>query len=838
MGIIDALKPIHQAIYFTLWSLARFAWDFNRIGLTSTLWLNSLRLFVVEQAANIVELVADALVSPAGLFLTFAFIVYGLWRLAAIFFPTTTWKPVELPKAILYGLLMGVFFAAPAAAMTGLEAARAELRQSLEAAISNESPTITPAGYSSSEPGLTVYNLDGQAGASGVDLAGSLMGVSNLSELGSPELPASFQSHYFTHGTPADFTLDDDVARTAALTLAGEGLLVMFLAPVAIFYAFAESLLWLVLTAAAVILWLSLPIALMLAPFRASEGLFSVFFNRYIQLWIETVISAVMVAILSTILAGAAAEGFGLFLAAGLLAGFIVLWRVISAARLASSAVGTIGGPAVTGGVSLDKAAGTIATGTVAIAGGLVTGGATTAAVAAGGLMLAGSKLVGSQSESEPVTASADNVAHGQNRHGQGVPGARVAALGGFLLGQSNLARGALQTAQEMRLVSGLHQAEQPDRIDAAYIGSLFSQQGTNRAYLTLGMMDGPQQVYRRLGLAAGGRQRPSWGPDESGLDPAELDAPPGDPEPRPSPTIPYQDTPTRPRRSEGGLPSPADPPPVQVPRNQGEVLFSGRPAGVASWAGLVANPDQSSRSRAAFVQAAEQSVGPAARQVAAAIQMYGAPVVQQAATALADQLETDEQAGLEPATVLQRFRQGDGLQAVAARLPADSPLRSSPGSDRGNDLQAIVDMALAARRQVSREALIAALGAAVNHPDQSVSERLSLELGTPAGTGVGRYTGLARTIVLRARQGGLSGDRLASADQWLRQGRWQDAYATLRTSQLDDNNTSRLLADLAVLPVEGLELPQTIAFQPGDEVGYRRYQASLAAEEVSREES
>ncbi|MEW5985017.1 MAG: hypothetical protein AB1791_00120 [Chloroflexota bacterium] len=843
MAIIDALKPIHQGIYFVLWSLASYFWDFDRILLTTALWLNSLREFIIANAALLVELVAEALVSPAGLLLTFAFVLYGFWRLVAILLPNTTWKPIELPKVVIYGFLMAAFFSTPAVLMTGLEHLRGELAEGIKTAvIESLAPSFTPAGYSSSEPGLVVYDIDGYSGISGIDLAASLVGVSNVVELGSPGLPAAFQNEYFTYGTPADFTLDDEEARTAALTLAGEGVLVMLLAPVAIFYAIGEALLWLVLTAAGVILWVGLPIALMLASFQISEGLFTVFFNRYANLWIETVISAALLGIVAGVMVEAASQGFGLFLAAGVLAGFAVLWRILSAARLASAAVNTIGGAGVTGGVTLGEAAGTVATGATAVAGGLVTGGLTAAAVAAGGAMItAGAVAGGHNANAAGGQAIADDQSTvGATSSATGLTGAKVAALGGLLLSRSRTAQHTLQAFQEVRLLAGLHSANQPDAIDAAYIGSLLAGRGSSSTYLTLGLMGGPLQAYRKLGLAPGAAGG-AWGVDEEGQNPADWDRERAGGGRRPSPG------PARPPRPGSGLqpeqeslprrpavaatepvPEPPGQPVTSPPPADQPVTFTGQAEGVSQWADMMADPTADGATRTTLLEVAEQASGPAVRQVARAIDHYGPAPIRAAAQAIAQQVQVYQAAGRSNPEILQMFRDGRAYEDLAGHLAPDSPLQ--PNSQGYEALKAVADMTLAARSHVSRDRMVTAIGTAAERPAENPVDVLSSELGAPAG--MGGYTGLSQAIVDRVRQMGVPGTQLVEADRLLQQGdEWAACEALQAAGRTTDAEVQALIADLDVLPAGGLEMPQTVRFQPGSGDSYRHYQEQLQEE-------
>jgi alkylhydroperoxidase family enzyme len=801
VSIIDALKPLHQALYFIFWTLAHTLWDADRIGLTIALWLESFRHFLVENAGLLVELVADALASPAGLFLTLALLVYGLWRLLALLFPDMAWKPVELPKILLYAVLIGFFFSGPAVAMTLLEEARQQTAGGVQTAVTTSvAPSLTPPGYVSGEPGLTVYDIDGRPGVSGTDLAASLLGVSNISELGSPDLPAAFQQSYFTHGSPAGFTLSDENARTDALILAGRGVLILFLAPLAIFYAIGEALLWLLLAAVAVVLWLALPMALMLAPFRAAEGLFAVFARRYVSLWIETIISAVLMGILGGVLLEAAAQGFGLFLAVAVPAGFVVVWRALSAGKLALAAVDSVGGAEITGGMGAVGAARATVSGGAALVGGLLTGGLATAAVAAGGAMIAAGAAAG----------------RGEAGDGQGgLTGAKAAAMGGFLMGKSRLARSALQTFQEMRLVSGLHQPDQPDHMDAAYVGSLLSSRGAGSTYLALGMMDGPLTAYRRLGFGSDSGRRSnggnSWGADETGHNPADWDSG------RSRTWSPTFGSVAGPAYARGQTTAAATPPigrdanaPDAQPANPVEAVtpplpppltLTGRPEGVSQWVSLLAAPPAGA-TREDLVYTAVQAGGRDVLPLAAAVGTHGPEAVQTAIAAIGRQTEQYRAQGRSDGDIAAMFRDGTAYAAVAAQLPPTTPLEPA-------DLQAIAQVTLAPRALVGREHLVDALATAVAQPDADPVDTAAAALG--ATDGLGAYAGVSRLVVNHARQMGVTPDSLRQAGTQLGRGERENAYHSLRAAgQASDGGARRLLADLETLPAT-MELPQSV---------------------------
>ena len=240
---------------------------------------------------------------------------------------------------------------------------------------------------------------------------------------------------------------------------------------------------------------------------------------------------------------------------------------------------------------------------------------------------------------------------------------------------------------------------------------------------------------------------------------------------------------------------------------------FNGRAEGVNQWIDTVADPAAAGTSREALITTAERHAGPAAQQVAAAVDQYGAAHVQEAVEAIANQVRAYEGAGISRTEALGRFQDGRAYQDLSANLSPDSPFR--PGQAGFSDLPAIADMTLAARRHVTRPQLVAALGSAVEQWDKDAVEAVSDLLATPAG--LGSYAGIARLAVDRARNMGLSGEQLTAADALMRQGKVQGAYQLVRSApRASDAHARQLLADLDVLPAEGLEIPQTVRPKEG----------------------
>jgi hypothetical protein len=440
-----------------------------------------------------------------------------------------------------------------------------------------------------------------------------------------------------------------------------------------------------------------------------------------------------------------------------------------------------------------------------------------------------------------------------------------------------------MQTVQEMRLVSGLHKADEPDALDAAYVGSLLSNRGAGSAYLALGMMDGPATAYRRLGLSSGGREergrddwrslpplnlgggsRMNWGLDDAGNNLADWQERPAAGEGRPGEALP----PTGARRGSlldrldrggrgaagsagsatgsagsvvgsagsvvGSAGSPPesdgrflmpdsgdltderwdDAPPLPgtgagLPRTgEAPIRFAGNPVGTELWLNVLSGV-RDEKGRASLVAAATDAAGPAAETLAAAQQTYGYDELIAGLQALTAQRAAYQGEGMSDGQILARFRSGEGYEAAAAGLAADSPLR--PGGAGFAAWQALADMSLQPEAELNRSHLTAALAEAVDGEEMDGAAAVARALGATGH--LGGYAGVTRLAVERARGMGVSGDRLRAADARLQVDDEEGAYRELRAAAgATDAGVQTLLRDLWVLPSGAFALRQTAA--------------------------
>jgi hypothetical protein len=129
--------------------------------------------------------------------------------------------------------------------------------------------------------------------------------VANIDELDSSEFPTDFQATYFPFGDPTTINLTDEADRQLAKALAGQGIERLFIALLAIPTAIAEHFLYLVLTGAAMLLYLGVPIAMLFAFFVYTQAFLVAYLRQYLNLIIETLISVIIASIMITLLAAA-----------------------------------------------------------------------------------------------------------------------------------------------------------------------------------------------------------------------------------------------------------------------------------------------------------------------------------------------------------------------------------------------------------------------------------------------------------------------------------------------------------------------------------------------------
>jgi hypothetical protein len=129
-----------------------------------------------------------------------------------------------------------------------------------------------------------------------------------------------------------------------------DGIERLVFALIAIPTAIAEHFLRLALTAVAVLLYAGVPFAMLFAFFIYTQAFLGAYLKQFVNLLIETFMSVVIAGLMVGLLAAAALQGVGLYIAASLITLIVLLWRIKSALRLAAAAFDLFGGALLTGG--------------------------------------------------------------------------------------------------------------------------------------------------------------------------------------------------------------------------------------------------------------------------------------------------------------------------------------------------------------------------------------------------------------------------------------------------------------------------------------------------------
>jgi hypothetical protein len=195
---------------------------------------------------------------------------------------------------------------------------------------------------------------EGGRGCNGVDAAALYLMANTDDIVGrSPQgsdtkgLPASLYNRYFVW--PAD---DGQANRDNAKNLAAQGFVRVCLGFLICIFALVEALIFLLLAAAALVLFITIPIALPFAFFSMTEVILLTLVRKYLAIVVLTFVAQTMVTILMMMMIFFAGKGNGvLFIAVGLLSAAIIIWGFLGHAtgslKGAISAVGTSVGLAV-----------------------------------------------------------------------------------------------------------------------------------------------------------------------------------------------------------------------------------------------------------------------------------------------------------------------------------------------------------------------------------------------------------------------------------------------------------------------------------------------------------
>ncbi|MCP4424862.1 MAG: hypothetical protein GY803_10245 [Chloroflexi bacterium] len=389
--MIDWSKPIDTALYSLYLALAKWLWGGERVSLGMGLVFQDVYTWLTENFTDFVV----TFILPFRMFLVISLLLavalYGLSRVLSVFIPQ--WQPVDLGKAFLYGVLGFFYFSSASLLITSIEDIRLELGEQMQDLARSEF-TFSLANVSSSEAVVlgSVSNIDGRDGTSGIDIAATYVGAKNKDDLARtlpsglateyPHRPATMPDCCFPY-SPTEFQSLEEADRALAIDAAQHGITILLASYFLIPHAITGDAVWLLLTLAALSVFLSLPFGFVFAPFRSTQGLLVKYVNQYVEALKETVLTAIFLAAAESLLMSATFLSDAVLIPASLIAFMISLWRGVSAMKLlASSISGTLAGASAGSAVTIEQ-------GVKGAAGIAVGAGIATAGVATGNALLA-----------------------------------------------------------------------------------------------------------------------------------------------------------------------------------------------------------------------------------------------------------------------------------------------------------------------------------------------------------------------------------------------------------------------------------------------------------------
>lgn len=388
---LDWSKPIDAAVYGALLLLAHIMWFLNKFFLGIAIIFQNVRLWLVDNLVEIISVFA----TPFGTFLAFALLLavsaYGLSRIVTTFVPS--WQPVDLGRAFLYGIIGFFYIASASLLVTSIEDIRNEVGRQM-ASLARTTFTYSLSSLVFGGDGIVLgapRDIDGQPGISGLDIAATYLGVLNAADLGS-SLPGGLRSGYpyapgladccFPYGQ-GGFDALTDGQRSAALDAARQGITVLFMGFFLAPYAVAGEVVWLFLTLAALVIFLSLPLGFVFSPFRSTQGLLAGYVQQYVHLIRETFLTAVFMGAAQSLILSALYLPDVILWPVNFIVALIAIWRALSALRLiGSAAAGAVRGLGAGSALSIEQ-------GMAGAAGAAVGVGLVGAGVATGNLALA-----------------------------------------------------------------------------------------------------------------------------------------------------------------------------------------------------------------------------------------------------------------------------------------------------------------------------------------------------------------------------------------------------------------------------------------------------------------
>jgi hypothetical protein len=496
--MLDIGRYLAEAIYFVQYTIAQLLWMVARATLAIAAILDSINGWILDNIAYFVQLMVNAMSAPVGGMFILALTALGFWYALNNIVPTNRW--VDPGKLAMYGFITFFFFSSPIILMEQMES----LRQAMVAGIDQSlldgaTGDIFDVGMDGTDDGLPggIGDINGDGVIGSFDLVAAFMLVANIDELDSSEFPTDFQATYFPFGDPTTINLTDEADRQLAKSLAGQGIERLFIALLAIPTAIAEHFLYLVLTGAAILLYLGVPIAMLFAFFIYTQAFLVAYLRQYINLIIETLISVIIASIMITLLAAAAQQGIGLYIGASLIACGVLIWRIQSALKLAAAATNLFGGGMLTGGsggMELVNMGSRAVRGTALAAAGVATGGA---ALAVGGAILGGAAAL-------RADANRDGAMLGTDPAKAGGRVKQLKTIAGYALGQSTAVRRVIETGHEVRTLGrnfseGQPSQAPPDMLDYLRAGSSMSGFGSS-PWLAMRLSPSLRQAYDEIG--------------------------------------------------------------------------------------------------------------------------------------------------------------------------------------------------------------------------------------------------------------------------------------------------------------------------------------------------
>lgn len=517
-GFVD--RAADKLLYTLYWSLAKLLWQIERMILSGALLINGLRQWLVDNALQLLTFMINGIAPIAAALLLLAIAVLGLQLVGSRVLKTVP-QWINPERLILMAVLSILFLGTPELAINALEDIR-NMVMSIRAGESLDTAATafdTGTGGTPDEPLPSnipdVLAVDPFAGVvDAFDLTAYYIQVDNVAVLDETTLPPDFEATWFSNGEPATFDLASESEREEALRLAADGNLRLFFGLISSGAVIAEQILYLMLQAAAVILYLGLPLAFALSYFVFTQSLLTQYLRQFLNLLLETLWSMIVAGFAIWLMITAGSYGVMFFFFAAIMAAILLYWRVISAGLLIMRGFSLLDGSSVTGGAGVKTLTG-IALGGASLAAGAVIGAAnraddtlkTTAQVgAAGSLYTAGRYRA----------AQANRIASPVRRQQAIQRGQQLQAAAGYVAGRNERIGQVIEGAHEVRTLTRRVRGNgntAADGFDYLRVGQMQSADKSN-PWLSIGMSHGLQEAYQQLGAKGGGRRVSTTDPE------------------------------------------------------------------------------------------------------------------------------------------------------------------------------------------------------------------------------------------------------------------------------------------------------------------------------------